>query len=326
MNLRYLKTFVAVADHGNFARAANSVGLTQSAVSMQMRTLENLLRVRLFDRSKRPAVLSEQGEILVKRAREIVSRFQGLIDDTGGEDNLPAALRLGAVRSSMSGLLPRALAALNHEFPGVRINVTGGLPSDLITRVQDGDLDGVLVSEPQYRAPHLHWIPLVEEPLVVVTAMDNNGHSVEEILTSCPYIGLNRGAWGGRLVDEYLHSRGIVLRPIMEFDSIEPVMLMVQRGIGVSIVHQGCIDHPLRVMMRRFTLEEPALARRVGLLYRTNVMTVRLFSQLALELKRCSAEQREIWWPLREETSAPPGAVASVPTLIRKKSSRSARR
>src|SRR4051812_5576505 len=111
MNLRNLKTFIAVADQGNFARAANAVGLTQSAVSMQMRSLENLLGIQLFDRSKRPAVLSEQGEVLVKRAREIVRLFDTMFADAVGTDNQPAVLHLGAVRSTLSALLPRALSA-----------------------------------------------------------------------------------------------------------------------------------------------------------------------------------------------------------------------
>ena len=74
--------------------------------------------------------------------------------------------------------------------------------------------------------------------------------------------------WGGRLIEEFLHARGIILRPILEFDSLEPVILTVQRGLGVSIVHQGCIDHPLRQMLRRVWFNSPELTRRLGLLHR----------------------------------------------------------
>lgn len=311
MNLRNLKTLVAVADHGNFARAANAVGLTQSAVSMQMRALEDFLGIQLFDRSKRPAVLNERGDLLVRRARLLVRSLEGLIDDSISADSKPANLHLGAVRSTLSGLMPRALIAFNRQFPGIRINVIGGLPSDLIARIENGQLDGAVVSEPQYRPPNLHWIPLMNEPLTVIAAMEATGDTYNELLTRYPYISLNRGAWGGRVIEECLHSQGIMLRPIMEFDNIESVMLTVHSGVGCSIVHQGCVDHPLRSMLRRVPLGDPPLSRRLGLLIRPNSEASHVLTVLAHELKRGGDEQSDIWWSLQAKEGPPTPPVSS---------------
>lgn len=308
MNLRNLKTLVAVADHGNFARAANAVGLTQSAVSMQMRALEDSLGVELFDRSKRPVVLNERGDLLVKRARLLVRSLDGLIDDSISADDKPATIHLGAVRSTLSGLMPRALIAFNRQFPGIKVSVIGGLPSDLIAGVESGHLDGAVVSEPQYRPPHLQWIPLMNEPLTVIASMETTGDTYHDLLTRYTYIGLNRGAWGGRIIEEFLHSQGIILRPIMEFDNIESLMLTVHRGVGCSIVHQGCIDHPLRSMLRRVLLGDPPLTRSLGLLFRVSSEANRVLTVLAEELRRGGAEQPDIWWPLQggEKPAVPP--------------------
>ena len=298
MNLRYLKTFIAVAEHGNFARAANAVGLTQSAVSMQIRTLENLLGIQLFDRSQRPAALNERGKALVRRAREIVDLYGSMIKDVDSQADLPGVLHLGAVRSAISGIMPRALEELNEKFPSVRLTAMHALPGELIERVEQGALDGALVSEPQYLPPQLRWTAIMEEPLVVIAAADAQGDTFDDLLCSHPYIGLNRGDWGGRLIGEYLTSRGLALRPIMEFDTVEAVIKVVQRGVGVSILHQGCIDHPQHSKLRSIPFGEPPLTRRLGMLYRPVAPSAMLFGVLIGTLERLTAEQRDIWWSL----------------------------
>ena len=231
MNIRYLRTFVAVAEHGNFARAANAVCLTQSAVSVQMRTIEGQFGIELFDRSKRPAVLNANGEALLARVRELVAMFDSLTEDPTGSQDLPSIIQLGAVRSTLSGLIPRTVAALHNDFATVRLTVSGALPAELIARVESGELDGALVSEPRYLPPHLVWVPLFEEPMIVLAPIGTGGSDYIELLTSWPYVGLNRGVWGGRLIEEYLSARGIILRPILEFDSLEPVIMTVQRRL-----------------------------------------------------------------------------------------------
>jgi DNA-binding transcriptional LysR family regulator len=298
MNIRYLRTFVAVAEQGNFARAANAVCLTQSAVSVQMRTIETQLGVELFDRSKRPAVLNPSGEALLARVRELVAMFDSLTEDPTGSLDLPAVIQLGAVRSTLCGLVPRAVTALHDEFASVRLTVSGGLAAELIARVESGELDGALVSEPQYLPPHLVWMPLIEEPMIVIAPIETGGDDYMELLTSWPYIGLNRGVWGGRLIEEYLHARGVILRPILEFDSLEPVILTVQRGLGVSIVHQGCTDHPLRPMLRRIPFDAPELTRQLGLLYRSGGQRVVVMKALAAKIACMAAELGDIWSPL----------------------------
>lgn len=297
MNIRYLRTFIAVAEHGNFARAANAVCLTQSAVSVQMRTIEGQFGIELFDRSKRPAVLNANGEALLARVRELVAMFDSLTEDPTGSQDLPSIIQLGAVRSTLSGLIPRTVAALHNDFATVRLTVSGALPAELIARVESGELDGALVSEPRYLPPHLVWVPLFEEPMIVIAPIGTGGSDYIELLTSWPYVGLNRGVWGGRLIEEYLSARGIILRPILEFDSLEPVIMTVQRGLGVSIVHQGCIDHPLRPMVRRISFDAPELTRHLGLLYRPTGQRVVVMNALATKLACMASEFRDIWSP-----------------------------
>ncbi len=263
------------------------------------------MEFELFDRSKRPAVLNASGEALLSRVRELVAMFDSLTEDPTGSPELPGVIQLGAVRSTLSGLIPRTVTALHNEFSSVRMNVSGGLPAELIARVESGELDGALVSEPQYLPPQLMWVPLMEEPMIIIAPIGTRGADYVELLTKWPYVGLNRGVWGGRLIEEYLHARGIILRPILEFDSLEPVILTVQRGLGISIVHQGCIDHPLRQMLRRIPFEAPELTRHLGLLYRPSGQRSLFMKALAAKLECMASELSDIWLPL------PPHAVAA---------------
>ena len=110
MSIRRLRTLVAVAEEGTFAGAAQSVFVSQAAVSMQMKSLEQELGAPLFDRKKRPPVLNPLGLVLVPRAREILHAYDEmlcLVSDTRG---LAGELTIGAVPTTMTGLVPKAIS------------------------------------------------------------------------------------------------------------------------------------------------------------------------------------------------------------------------
>ena len=140
---------------------------------------------------------------------------------------------------------------------------------------------------------------------MLIAPADAQGDDADEFLTTHPYVSLNRGDWGGRMIEEYLAGRGITLRPVLEFDSFEAVIMTVQRGVGVSILHQGCTDHPLRAMIRRIPLGDAPLTRRLGLLCRPTGQRVVVLDALVRELQRMTAEQPHIWLPLRAAAEPP---------------------
>lgn len=95
-SLRELETLVAISDYGTFAAAGEAIGLTQSAISLQIKSLESVLETELFDRSKRPPVMNTQGLKLVKRAREIINQCLSLKDDVF-DSPMGGVLRIGVI-------------------------------------------------------------------------------------------------------------------------------------------------------------------------------------------------------------------------------------
>ncbi len=206
MDLRQLKTLIAIAEHGSFAAAGDAIGLTQSAVSLHVKALEDHLDTKLFDRTTRPPRLNIRGRNLVDRAREIVEQCEGLSDVVTGEA-LSGSLDLGSVPTLLSAVLPPALSAIRVQNPDLRIRVTSGLSADLVGQVHKGDLDAAVVTEPSQLQMGLSWHMFAEEPLMVIAPKGTKGSTDRELLDAGPFIRFQRFAWAGRLIDTFERPR-----------------------------------------------------------------------------------------------------------------------
>jgi DNA-binding transcriptional LysR family regulator len=157
MSIRWYRTFLAVAHYGSFAAAAQEIGLTQAAVSVHMRALEQQLRLSLFDRGARSAILNTAGRALVTRAQALVDLYDGM---GGGLEDQPLGglLALGAIPPTFSQLLPDALLVLRQSNPRIGVRVSNGVSSELYRRVETGELDAAIVSEAPFDfGRSIHW-------------------------------------------------------------------------------------------------------------------------------------------------------------------------
>ncbi|KSV94537.1 LysR family transcriptional regulator [Sinorhizobium sp. GL28] len=161
-----LRTFLAVVDTGNVTRAANIVGRTQSAVSMQIKKLEDMLGDALFERHSRGVVLTPQGLRLLDNARRIVT----LLDDTATAMRQPAldgAVRIGIPEEYINSTLPKALGTFAAIHPGVEVTVQQGASMTNIAALEAGELDLAVVFEPGGRTKNE---VLMMDPTVWVTS------------------------------------------------------------------------------------------------------------------------------------------------------------
>jgi DNA-binding transcriptional LysR family regulator len=288
MSLRALRSFVAISRHGTFAAAAAALGLTQSAISLQMRGLESELRARLFDRTRRAPMLTAEGRALLARAAEIVALYDGLPAALSGPE-LAGTLVLGAVPTVLSGVLPDALVALRAEHPQVQVRVVAGLSAELAALVDRGEADAACVSEPAMRlAPGLTWRVFAQERLLVIAPPDAEGINDRELLARYPFIRFNRRAWAGRLIDAQLRRRSIAVNEAMELDSLEAIALMVSKGLGASIVPERAagVALPQHLVQRPFG--RPPLMRKVGLVERAGHPRAALTAALLARLRQAS--------------------------------------
>jgi len=284
MSFRRLKTLIAVAECGSFVKAANTTCLTPAAVSQQMKILEQEMGVTLFDRKNRTPALTPLGSALVSRAREIVGAYENMVRSVTGEGALEDDLAIGAVPTTMAGLIPKAVKSLRDTYTGLHIRLMPGLSSELYSLVDRGFLDAAVLSEPIHVYNHMRWLPIVDEPLIVLAPEDSPGDDPKELLESYPFIRFNSRAWVGQLIDEWLKSQQLKISEGMELDTLESISAMVYHGLGVSIVPMRCVPSPRPLSLKRIPIDPPASPRRLGILSRHDNAKFKLINIVFHEL------------------------------------------
>ena len=278
MDLKHLKTLIAIAENGSFAAAGEAIGLTQSAISLHVKSLEDELETKFFDRTTRPPRLNTRGRNLIDRARTIVEQCEGLSDIATGEA-LSGSLGIGSVPTLLSGILPPALSAIRGSHPDIRIRVSSGLSADLVGRVHKGELDVAVVTEPSQLQTGLSWHMFAKEPLMVIAPEGTVGETDRELLDAGPFIRFQRYAWAGRLIDTHLKDRGIRVHTGMEIDSLEAIASMVKHGLGVSVVpDRAAADLPRGI--KKVPFGDPPLCRVIGVVERRDNPKIHLIRAL----------------------------------------------
>ena len=284
MSLRRLKTLIAVAECGSFVKAANSTFLTPAAVSQQMKTLEEEMGVALFDRKNRTPTITPLGSALVSRAREIVRAYDNMVRSVTGEGALEDDLAIGAVPTTMTGLIPRAVKSLRDTYTGLHIRIMPGPSSELYSLVDRGFLDAAVLSEPVHVYDHMRWLPIVDEPLIVLAPENSASDDPKVLLESYPFIRFNSRAWVGQLIDEWLKAQQLKISEGMELDTLESISAMVYHGLGVSIVPMRCVPSPRPLSLKRIPIDPPARPRRLGILSRHDSAKFKLINIVFHEL------------------------------------------
>lgn len=285
MSIRRLRTLIAIAEKGTFAKAAEVVHLSQAAVGQQMRSLEEELKVPLFDRSKRPPELSQFGIALTAKAREVVHAYDSMLQSLLGADSLEGQLLIGAVPTALSGLVPRTISALKVIYPDLHIRIVPGQSADLMLQVDRNVLDAAILTQPAHIPNHLKWKPVSAEPLILVAPLQAPSDDPRELLQTYPYIRFTRRAWVGRLVDQWLEANKIWVTEAMELDSLDTISANVFHNLGVSIVPFRSVPSPHPLPLKRIRLQADARPRILGVLSRQDHPGFRMIDALVKELR-----------------------------------------
>jgi DNA-binding transcriptional LysR family regulator len=249
--IRMLRTFLAIEQHGTMAAAANHMALTHAAVGAQMRTLERLCQRQLFDRSGRSIRLSDAGRSVLEQARAVAAAYDSLLRGVADKDSIEGSIMIGATVSSM-GLLAASVIQLKTPYPGLNVRLTYNNSSELERQVRTGEIDAaVIIGEPRaMRSPEL-WERLYDEPLVLLVnpTVAPADASVASLLKRFPFIGFEATSLTGKHVAGLLRRLRVEVNPVLEMNSITAIADLVRQGIGVSIVprlrHAAWNDDPL---------------------------------------------------------------------------------
>ncbi|MGO4701986.1 LysR substrate-binding domain-containing protein [Dyella sp. 2RAB6] len=286
METQFLNTFVTVVDQGSMAAAARVLNVTPAAVAQQIRTLERELGASLIARVGRTVSVTEQGSRILERARELLRSVSDL-RSVANDSAVSGELRLGACPTALAGMLPDVLARMVDAFPQINVFIKPGYSVDLYRAVEAGDLDAAVVLQAPFPLPKTcEWLLLREEPLIVLAPKSMAGRDPHELLATQPLIRYDRNQWGGRQADDYLRANDIVPRERFELNALNAIAVMVDRGLGVSLVPDWAQPWPEGLQLVRIPLPNPAVPRRIGIVWSRSSVRVRLVTVLLQESRK----------------------------------------
>jgi DNA-binding transcriptional LysR family regulator len=276
MDTRFLESFVAVVEHGSIAEAARRLNLTPAAVAQRIRALEHDIGAPLLSRSGRTVRPTEAGAKIIERSRRFLQEVRDLRAMATDETNA-GELRLGAVATALNGLLPDILAQLSKKYQLLGVYVVPGSSESLYPQVLNGDLDAAIIVEPEFATPKTcGWRVLRQEPLVVLTPASMRVSDPHMALQSAPFIRYDRNAVGGRIADRYLRRAGIRPQDRFELTSLTAIALLVDRGLGVSLVPDWSPPWPEGLSLSKLPIPDRSYMRRLGLMWNRSSVRVRL--------------------------------------------------
>jgi len=268
--LRELKTFIAVTRHGTFAAAGMHIGLTQSAVSAQIRQLEQALGVPLFDRTGRQATLNAAGLRALPLAKEILETFNRMAVPVDANE-YRGELKVGAITTAQTGLLPQALVRLRQAAPAVECKLIPGVSLELLSQVDAGELDSAIIIRPPFDLPkELHVQVLRKEPFVLIVPDRLAGDDSLQLLATQPHVRYDRASFGGRLVSRFLREQKLDVQVALELDELEAIVKMVECGLGVSLIPRAGLWLERSPKVRIIPLGSLTFYREIILLSRYN--------------------------------------------------------
>lgn len=271
LNLDYLDAFVEVIARGGFSAAAERLGLTQPAVSVQVRQLERHVGVRLVERVGRTARPTAAGADLLAHAAVIdaavSSATQAMARHASG---VLGRVRVGTGATACAYLLPELLRDLRRRRPTLEITVTTGNTAEIVKAIDDNVIDVGLVTMP-VAGRRLEVTPVVKDEFVAVAApsMALPARVTAAALASLPVVLFEPGGHTRRIADEWFARTGVAITPLMSLGSVEAIKKLAAAGLGCAVLPGLAVRQP---------------ADRRGLVVRS--LSPRLYRRLAVVVRR----------------------------------------
>ena len=269
-----LKVFRAVADQLSFRKAAEHLFLTQPAVTLQIKALENDLGVRLFDRSANRVTLTSHGTVLLRYANKIAAIATAAEQEVGSENGkFSGELSLGVSTTIAQYVLPRLIGAFLKEHPRIQLSVHSGNTEQVVDLLLDGQISIGLIEGPARRRG-VHIEPFMRDELVLITPpeSESSNFSSRQLLDSS-LLMREQGSGSRHVVEAALEKAGYRLknfRRVMDLDSTEAIKSAVEAGLGIGFVSRWAIAKELELgALKVAQVRGLQIARHFSLVTRT---------------------------------------------------------
>ena len=250
MELRHLRTVVAIARHGSFTKAGEELHLAQSAVSQQLSRLEAELGITLFTRSSRSVELTAEGELVLDYAQRVISEVDGLrdeLDEIAGL--LRGDLRLGGMWPTGLYDLYAVIADFHAQHPGVAIHFVEGTQEDMLAQIRADELDAIFTAvDPDALGDEFAATLLSEEEFVCTLPVGHplaaQDHVTFQQLAGLDLVTYRENSALRRRFEQTLGDHGLTPRNAFICTEMAAVRTLVSRGMGVAVIPRSAAEEP----------------------------------------------------------------------------------
>lgn len=284
LTLKHLRYFEALARHGHFGRAAADCAISQPALSVQVKELEEILGAPLVERGARQIRLTSLGEVFADRARDILRSVDELGDLARASTGpLAGRLRIGVIPTIAPYLLPALIKALGERYPGLDLRPREAVTQKLIEGLLEGRIDTAIVALP-VSEPSLREVPLFDEDFVLVRPAEDAEKPVPSAdkLREMRLLLLEEGHCFRDQALSFCKLSSSLPQDLMEGSSLSTLVQMVGAGIGVTFIPEMAVPVEARssaVSVAR--LPAPCPVRTIGMVWRKSNPLADQFRQIA---------------------------------------------
>ena len=299
MNIETLRIFCGVIQHQSFSRGADENEVSQSAATQSVHRVEKHFGVDLVDRSKRPFVLTLEGQACYEGFREVLELYDSVEARVRSlRMEISGSVRVAAIYSIGLHDMSRAMQEFMRQYPKAKIRLEYLRPNKVYDAVLNAEVDLGILSYPQASAD-LNIIPLRSEKMVVVCHLTHpltKHHTVTaEQLQGEDFVAFDRDLHIRKEIDRYLRQQSVNVRVAMEFDNIETIKQAVQIGTGISILPEPTVRAETKAgSLVAIPLTDPEMYRPIGIIYRPRKVftpTATKFIEMLQQLQDQSAEE-----------------------------------
>ncbi|MFK7857787.1 MAG: LysR family transcriptional regulator [Granulosicoccus sp.] len=264
--------FSAVARTGSFAEAAIQLHLSQPALSVAIKKLEDCLGGKLLTRTTRSVVLTPEGKAFYPVARRLLSDWEQSLQDVRNHFELRRGkLDIAAMPTYTTNLLPRVLAEFHRQHPNVNVTVHDVIAENVVEMVREGRCELGVTFDPG-DAPELDFQPLFTDRFIAILPPEHPLLSRKQLrwadLLAYPHISLQRPAGTRAHIDEALSKKDLMLTPAFESHQLVSIGRMVCEGLGLSVVPSTSQVQMQEMGLQCRAISSPVITHRVGVVTR----------------------------------------------------------
>ncbi|WP_162938152.1 LysR substrate-binding domain-containing protein [Kiloniella sp. EL199] len=285
MNSNFLRSLIALSQEGSIARAAQSQGLTPTAISQRIKALEEQMGCCLTIRSGKTVQLTEAGQRILPYTKQLLRAEQDLVNSLN-QDRISGRLELGVISTAMTSMIPGALNLLQNDQHDLDIKLHPGTSKQLYNQLLSDDLDAIIISAPPFSLPKEFKVKTItQEPLCLISAKGSlPEHTQQKACTELPelpaelinrlrkkpFIRYDHRAWGGKLVTQFLRDHKMSVHDFCELDALEAITVLVNSDLGFALIPDWRGPWPEDLKLNKITITNTRYYRKTILLRKTS--------------------------------------------------------